>query len=251
MYLHGVAAGVLRDEIRSATVKHLLVIVLTVAVGTVAFSSLEGVPIDQSFYVIVLLMTLIGANYTPHSLGGILLSTALAVVSVGIILSFFTQVLAPLSLEFYWTGLKARRLSRMENHIVVCGYSNTAKVLLDRVPKNELLFVVKDPALAKELADQGVAIIEGDYETAEILRKAGVPRSRAVIALSSDDADNAFVCLTAKKLAPGVPVIATVSSEENKEKLNEVGADTIISPALLSASAIVDALRLARPSGGT
>src|SRR2546427_145421 len=128
-------------------------------------------------------------------------------------------------------------------HLLVCGYSNTAKILLDRIPKNELLFVVRDPVLAREIADRGVAVIEGDYETAEILRKAGVARSRAVIALSSDDADNAFICLTAKKLAPGVPVIATVSSEENKEKLDEVGADTIISPALLSASAIVDALQ--------
>ncbi len=82
----------------------------------------------------------------------------------------------------------------------------------------------------------------GDDTSAEALGRAGVARCRVVIAVSPLDTENAFVCLNFKKLAPNVPVIVTVSSQENKEKLDEVGADHIISPAFLSAKSILEAL---------
>ncbi len=230
-------------DLRSTGLYHLLVVAATLVVASVVFSALEGIPLGDGFYFVILLMTLIGANYTPHSAGGLVLASVLALLSVGIILSFMTQVLGPLALETYWVGLRARRVSRMEKHVIVCGYSATAKVLLERLPREGLLFVVKEPEAMEHLAAHGVAAVRGDYASSEVLRRAGVERCSAVIAVSPEDSENAFVCLTAKRLAPHVPVIATVSSQENKEKLEEVGADHIISPALLSAAAIEEALR--------
>lgn len=234
--------SIVPKELRSTTIYHILVVVTTLVAASVLFSVLEGYPLGNSFYFIILLMTLIGANYTPHTLGGLVLASALAVFSVGIILSFLGQVLGPVAVNHYLVGLKTRRVSRMENHVVICGFSDIAKVLLHNLPKGEVLFVVKEGELVDYLASQGVAAVLGDYVSSEALGKAGVARSRAVIAISPVDAENAFVCLTAKKLAPQVPVIATASSEENMEKLDEVGADHIISPAVLSAKSILDAL---------
>ncbi len=130
----------------------------------------------------------------------------------------------------------------MKDHIVLCGFSDTARVLLNRLPKDQVLVVVKDKATFDTLAERGAAAIQGDYETMEVLQRAGVAESRAVIAASFEDSENAFICLTSKKLARHVPVFATASSQENLEKLREVKADHIISPAMLSADAILKAL---------
>ncbi len=235
-------------RLRSSTFLHVAVILATFLVGSALFALAEGIPVADGAYFMILLMTLIGANYAPHTGAGMAIAAGVAILSVGIILSFMTQVLGPITLDVYWKGLKARRVSRMEHHVVVCGFSDTAKALMSRLRKEEVLFVVKDRDSMEFLSEHGAVAVLGDYTTSEVLRKAGVAKGRAVVAVSPVDSENAFVCLTSKKLAPGVPVIATVSSEENQEKLDEVGADRILSPALLTADSILASLRPRPPA---
>ncbi len=234
-------------ELRSKTVVHLAAILILMVVGTVLFAVADSQSLADSFYFIVMVMTLIGAA-NPHTFAGEVVGIVVAVLSVGIILSFMTQVLGPSALSAYWEAHRVRKASRMKNHIVICGSSDTARVLLNHLPKDQVLVVVKDKAALDELTERGATALQGDYETSEILRKAGVEESRAVIAASDDDAENAFVCLTSKRIARQVPVFATVSSQENLEKLREVKADHIISPALLSAEAILKGLGTVAPA---
>src|SRR5207245_5339729 len=131
-------------DLRRTTLFHLLAILGAVLIGAISFSWIEHYPLAESFFFVIMVMTLIGASYTPQTLAGLVLASALALLSVGIFLSFTAQVLGPITLEFYWKGLKARGVSRMEHHIVVCGFSDVAKVLLNRLPKDDVLFVVKD-----------------------------------------------------------------------------------------------------------
>ncbi len=228
-------------ELRSKTVTHLVAIVAIVVGGTVVFAVVDGQSLGSSFYFIVMVLTLIGAA-NPNTFAGELVGVVVAVLSVGVILSFMTQILGPAALTAYWEGHRVRKASRMKNHIVLCGYSDTARVLLKNLPKEQVLVVVKDKATVDVLSVQGAAAMQGDYETVDVLRKAGVAESRAVIAASLEDSENAFICLTSKQIARQVPVYATVSSQENLEKLREVKADHIISPALLSAEAILKSL---------
>jgi voltage-gated potassium channel len=239
--------GYIPGELRSKAVSHLLAILVIVVAGTLVFALVDGQSLGSSFYFIVMVMTLIGAA-NPNSFAGELVGIVVAVLAVGVILSFMTQILGPAALTAYWEGHRVRKASRMKNHIVLCGYSDTARVLLNNLPKDQVLVVVRDKPTADALTEQGAAAIQGDYETGEVLRKAGVPESRAVIAASPEDSENAFICLTSKRIARGVPVYATVSSQENLEKLREVKADHIISPALLSAEAILKSLGAAPPS---
>ena len=234
-------------ELRSKSFQHLAAILVLIAAGTAVFAVVDGQSLGSSFYFIVMVMTLIGAA-NPNTFAGELIGIVVAVLSVGIILSFMTQILGPAALTAYWEGHRVRKASRMKNHIVLCGFSDTARVLLDHLPKDQVLVVVKDKPTADALAERGAAAIQGDYETTEVLRRAGVAESRAVIAASPEDSENAFICLTSKKIAGHVPVFATASSQENLEKLREVKADHIISPALLSADAILKGLGARAPS---
>lgn len=234
-------------ELRSKTLVHLAAILVLVVAGTAVFAVVDGQSLGSSLYFIVMVMTLIGAA-NPNTFAGELVGIVVAVLAVGVLLSFMTQILGPAALTAYWEGHRVRKASRMKNHIVVCGYSDTARVLLKNLPKDQVLVVVKDKPTVDALTEQGAAALQGDYETVEVLRRAGVAESRAVVAASIEDSENAFICLTAKQLARSVPVYATVSSQENVEKLREVHADHIISPALLSAEAILKGLGTSSPS---
>ncbi len=229
------------SELRSKTLSHLVAILAIVVVGTIVFALVDNQSLANSLYFVVMVMTLIGAA-NPNTFAGEIVGIVVALLAVGVILSFMTQILGPAALTAYWEGHRVRKASRMKNHIVLCGYSDTARVLLNNLPKDQVLVLVKDKATVDELTERGAAAIQGDYETMEVLRKAGVAESRAVIAASEIDSENAFICLTSKKIASRVPVFATVSSQENLEKMREVKADHIISPALLSADAILKGL---------
>lgn len=235
-------------ELRSKTLAHAAAILAIVVVGTLVFAAVDNESLADSLYFIVMVLTLIGAA-NPHTFAGELVGIVVALLAVGVILSFMTQILGPAALTAYWEAHRVRKASRMKNHIVLCGSSDTARVLLNHLPKDQVLVVVKDKLAADELTEHGAAALQGDYETLDILRKAGVAESRAVIAASEVDSENAFICLTAKKISDRVPVFATVSSQENLEKLREVRADHIISPALLSAEAILKGLGSAFPHG--
>ena len=234
-------------ELRSKTLSHVAAIVAIVVAGTIVFALVDHQSLADSLYFIVMVMTLIGAA-NPNTFGGEIVGIVVALLAVGVILSFMTQILGPAALAAYWEGHRVRKASHMKNHIVLCGYSDTARVLLNNLPKDQVLVLVKDKATLDELTERGAAAMQGDYETAEVLRKAGVAESRAVIAASEVDSENAFICLTSKRIARQIPVFATVSSQENLEKLREVKADHIISPALLSAEAILKSLGSAPPS---
>lgn len=228
-------------ELRSKTLLHLAVVLATVVIGTIVFSVVDQEAPGDSLYFIVMVMTLVGAQ-NPHTFAGEIVGIVVAIVSVGVLVSFMTQILGPAALAQYWEGLRVRKARRMKDHIILCGDSDTARALLERLPKDRLVVVAKDKARAESLTGSGFAVVAGDYETADSLRRAGVEASRAVIAASEEDSENAFVCLTAKALAPNVPVLATASSEENLNKLRAVRANHIVSPALLSAAEILRAL---------
>jgi voltage-gated potassium channel len=228
-------------ELRSKTLLHLGAILATIVVGTIVFSFVDSETLGDSLYYIVMVMTLIGAQ-NPRTFGGQIIGIVVAVISVGVLVSFMTQILGPAALAQYWEGHRFRRVSRMKDHIVLCGNSATARALISRIPKDRLVVVVKDHAVADSLVASGVVAIAGDYETAETLRRAGIESSRAVIAASIEDSENAFVCLTSKTVAPSVPVLALVSTEENVAKLEEVRADHIIAPALLGATEVLKVL---------
>lgn len=228
-------------ELRDKAALHLLVILAVVVAGTILFALADGQSLADSLYFIVMVMTLIGAQ-NPHTFAGEVVAIVVAVLSVGVILSFMTQILGPAALSEYWERLRTRKVSRMKNHVVLCGFSDTSRALLERLPRDQVLVVVKDKETSDLLAGRGIAVIQGDYESRDVLRQAGVAESRAVVAASEEDSENAFVSLTAKRLAPRIPVIATVKSQENLEKLTDAKADHIISPAMLSAEAVLKSL---------
>ena len=62
-------------------------------------------------------------------------------------------------------------------------------------------------------------LIVGDATDHAVLERAGAATARAVLALRSDDAENAFIILAIREIASSVRAVALVNQQRNLERL--------------------------------
>jgi voltage-gated potassium channel len=211
--------------------------VLLIAGATIGYHVIERWPWFDALYVAVITLTSIG--YTDkHSLSpsGRVFTMALALIGIFSVAIAATEIL---SMIFSGELRELRRSRRMRKHIeqlkghvIVCGYGSVgqhvcADLLGDGVP-----FVVidrREGALAA-CREAGAHPVLGDATADEILRRAGVERARAVVAVAGTDADNVLITMTARLLCPALPIVARADDEATVPKLLRAGATRTISP---------------------
>jgi voltage-gated potassium channel len=170
----------------------------------------------------------------------------LAIVSVGILVSVLGQMFryfSTRSLRDVFNAIHDRKVRDMKDHPIICGSSYTLHELLHQMEHcDHAWIIVKTEAEAKRLEAEGYHAHVDDYTTAAALRRAGIDSACCVIACGENDADNAFVTLTAKHTRKDIPVIVRLTRSEHREKLRDAGADEIVVPAELAAMQIRDAI---------
>jgi voltage-gated potassium channel len=210
-------------------------------VGAYVYASIEGISFLDGLYSVVMLMTAIGSSRDPATLTGKWFNIGLALFSVVMLIGVMSQIGQLVLRREFLKMMYDWSHKRMKDHTILCGLSNTAIELLNRLPHDQVVAVVRthDDAHKVKHERDDVVVHIADYTSSKALRNAGVEHAALVIACSDSDADNAFTCLTAKKIRATVPVITRMSRSDNREKMQECGSDAIISPAELAADAIM------------
>jgi len=221
--------------------------------GTVGYIVIEGWGFLDALYMTIITISTVGYSEVHHvSKAGRLFTILLVFFGVG-----FTLYIAAAVVQFMVEGririiLGRRRLekkiSRMKNHYIVCGYGRIGRVLCRNLKRKplDLVVVEKNPELISVMDADGVLYISGDASNEENLLKAGIKRAKGLIAALASDADNVFLVLTARQLDPDLIIIARASQEESKSKLRAAGANTVESPYDTGAASM--AHRIIRPT---
>ncbi|MFD2784461.1 potassium channel family protein [Hymenobacter rubripertinctus] len=125
-----------------------------------------------------------------------------------------------------------------DGHVIVCGFGrNGRKAYLElRASGAQVVVVELDEAVLQEdvadeaAQDKNISVVRGDATLDDTLRAAGVERARALITTLPKDADNVFVALTARELAPSITIVARASLKSSETKLLRAGADSVVMP---------------------
>ncbi|QZY00219.1 potassium channel family protein [Halobaculum rubrum] len=148
----------------------------------------------------------------------------------GIGVGFFTLRVIVIPL---FTGAEVdldSRLSRKNDHVVICEYDRDSAVLLDELEGLGIDYVLisSDEEEAIDLSDEGYSSIHGSPQEASAFERASIGNARAVIT----DADEANVdtILTVRSLRPDVEVIALTDDSSLRDVLLATGADSVLSP---------------------
>lgn len=231
-----------RDLKRLLSAGAFLIVLL--ALGTLAFHLIEGWNWLDALYMTVIIVTTIGfAEVYPLSDLGQGFTIVFALVSF----LFFATIVSFLSsylIEVYLQSNQRRnkmfeRISRLKNHIIICGAGKIGRHVVTSMFKNKAPFVVidstdylgdlqenhvQDKDLAKKLL-----VLPGDPTNEEVLVEAGIERARGIICCLPEDHRNLFIAVSAKKLNSRVKVSSSVIDEQNVSKFNLVGVDDVIS----------------------
>ena len=183
------------------------------AAGTVVFHFGLGLPPIDALYFVSTIVTTVGFDdsqlrqaSTLTKLGGIAtMFTGLAVSAV--LIALLTNELVARSAEV----VRGRFRWGLRGHVVVCGLGSIGlrvSTLLRELGEEVVAIDARESGRYVPAARAaGVKLVVGDASHEDSLAFANASQARAVIAATSSDYANLEIALTARSLAPGVPLV--------------------------------------------
>jgi voltage-gated potassium channel len=212
-----------------------LVIALLVLFGTAGFALTESESVWDAFVRTLDTVATTGSIPGAEDTGGQVVKVLLTLFGVGTL--FYALVTVT---ELFVSGhlgqlLAERRERRMtaslSDHYIICGYGRVGQQVARDLRAGGVRYVVIDHEPGnRDAVEVGVRFLLGRSSDEEMLREAGIERARAILACVDSDAENIFICLTARELRPDIAIVARASHEDSERKLRRAGADRVISP---------------------
>jgi voltage-gated potassium channel len=220
---------------------HLLALFLfpvaLLAGGTAGYMWIEDWSAADALYMTVITVTTLGyGEVHPLSPAGRVFTMGLA---LGGIFSFFFSASSFIALvvsgdvaALFRRLRMDRKLASLTQHVVVCGAGRMGRLVARALADQGIAVVLtdRDPKVLEGEFPSLIVPLHGDATSDDVLVKAGLGRARGLVAALGGDADNVFLTLSAKALAPKLFIVARAVEETTESKLLRAGADRVVSP---------------------
>ena len=236
-----------------------LLIVLVILTGTLGYYALFGgrYSIWDCLYMTVISITSVGYGEIIQITGNVpaeIFTMVLIIFGMSIILYGLGAMTAML-IEGELSGLLREKkmkktISKLNNHIIVCGGGQTGlPVIQELVKNNESVVMIESD---QDSIDRCLALMEdllyirGDATEDENLLVAGIETAHGVAVCLPSDKDNLYITMASRMLNSKVRIISTLTNVKLKPKLTKAGANSVVSPNTIGALRI--ASEMIRPT---
>lgn len=167
-----------------------------------------------------------------------------SLISAGMIAAatIFGAIIVPLinrRLENLFHG-RNKRMQRKDHYIIVGSSALASNTFQELCRRGEAItFILRREPEGSQYADLDVVV--GDGSDLEVLRLAGGKDAKAILALTDDDSENAFIVLAAKELGQ-IKTIAAVNDARNLKRIRRVKPSMVIAPPVLGGELLAMAL---------
>lgn len=216
----------------------VVMLLLYATFGTYYLGSEFNPPVRDlvtALYSAVVTMTTVGyGDIVPHTAEARLFVVSVILLGVAVFATSLTAVIAPMmSRSLARIVNHERQRMKRENHFVVTGASplaaNTCRELIRRgQPVTRLFRQTPEPE-----PDDTADFIVGDPGSVDVLRQAGADKAAAVLAMSSDDSENAFTVLATRELGGSAKTVVAVNDAQHLNRVKLVQPDIVIAPQIL------------------
>jgi voltage-gated potassium channel len=135
------------------------------------------------------------------------------------------------------------RHSKLKEHIVIVGYNESAKELIQRLRDSDADYVlVVNTSSTEELRSEGINFIAGDMLLSSTLRRAGIERSDALVLCLDQDEEAVMVALKAREIRKDMRIIATCARYEDYSIMKDAGIDIVIPSSKYQGDMLADAV---------
>jgi voltage-gated potassium channel len=208
-----------------------------VVVGSVGFVLIEDYSWVEALYMTVITVSTVGFGEVRElSEEGMLFTSILIMGSLGT----FAYSISALTTYFvngeYRTTFKEARLKqeveKLSNHVIVCGTGRVGEMAVQELLDHNtpVVIVENDVEKADSLSAEGHIVISGDATRDENLASAGITKAKSVITTLPSDAQNLYVVLAAREMAPNIHIVSRASKLNSVSKLRVAGANNVIMP---------------------
>lgn len=210
----------------------LLIVILII--GTIGYMFL-GLSLGDAVYQTVITVSTVGYRevgdvdreyYKAFTVGLILLGTGTALYTIGMLLE--TVFEGQLDDQFRRQRMQ-RKVDRLEGHVIVAGYGQVGRAIVDEMHRAGRDVVVIDRTDPHDLPET-VLVVEGEATEDDVLAAAGIARAQTLVVALDSDADNLFVALTARTVNSDLFIISRANSSAVVDKLQRVGVDRVVNP---------------------
>ena len=226
-----------------AVVKKLLFalafFIISIAIGVGGYMLIENYKMVDALYMTVITISTVGFREVhPLSDGGKFF-TAIYIIFNLVFFAYLVSTVARYIFEgeiniIFRRIMRSREVSKLNNHIVLCGFGRNGRRAAMELSNSKKRFVVVDNeeiSLEKYPgADKKFNFIIGDATQDEVLKLAGIERANTIITTLPRDSENVYITLTARELNPEIKIIARASDENVEKKLLRAGANYVVMP---------------------
>ena len=208
-----------------------------IAVGTLGFHAIEGWDWFEAFYGTLMTVSTIGAepvNRLSHN--GRIFNVVLIFLGLGVV-GFAIGSLTRAAIEFELGQFFGRRrmekeIANKKDHIIICGFGRVGRRIAAEIAarKVPLIIIERDPERAKLAQQSGYSLIIGDASSEAVLKEARIETAAGLASAVTSDAQNVYIVLTARGIAPKIPILARASEDDAESKLLRAGATAVTSP---------------------
>ncbi len=225
----------------------IVALLVVLIIGSIGFVVIGDLSVGDALYVTIITVSTLGyGEIGGPFVGATRLWVALVLIS-GMGAALYTATAA---VEYGFetvigTDYRKRRkmkkeVSRMSDHIIVCGYGRVGASAWRALSRDGLDVVVidRDPGAVAAAIKDGATVVEGEATRDDVLAEAGVARASAVIAAVASPSDNLVITLSVKAVYPDLSVTARAVDLETEKKLALAGADAVVTPELVGGERI-------------
>jgi voltage-gated potassium channel len=228
----------------------VFILLIILIYGTSGYMFIEDMDLTDAIYMTVISITTVGfSEVNPLSTTGKYFTVVLVFGGVGFFLymvSLITETMIAGGLHtFLGRKQMEKKLNALKDHYIVCGFGRIGKVISKILHENHRPFLIieNNPEEIEAINELGYLVLDGDTTNDDTLKKAHVLDAKALIAVTSSDADNVYVILSAKGLKPDIYILARSSGKKGAEtKLLRAGANKVFSPYEIGARRMAQSL---------
>ena len=210
----------------------------SLTIGVIGFMVIEQYNFIEALYMTVITLSTVGfGEVKALSNGGRIFVTLFIIFNVGIFAYSLGNLANFLIQGDYKRVFKdlmiGRKIDKMKNHIIVCGYGRYGESVIQHLLKQDLPCVLIEANIEKikEIRKKKlITVLEGDATDEETLLEAGVDHAKALITTLPEDADNVYVILSARQANPNLQIISRANMASSRKNLMKAGANNVLVP---------------------